>query len=78
MESFDIIEFLFIDQQLMVGERTPIMDRANMVKACYEAIAGNCPDPLIHITNNVVNSIVPIIVEVLEQKSVKPSIKMIW
>lgn len=43
---------------------------ANIVKSLVEAVAENCPDALIHIISNPVNSTVPIAAEVLKQKGV--------
>lgn len=43
---------------------------ANIVKTLIEAVADNCPDALIHIISNPVNSTVPIAAEVLKQKGV--------
>ncbi|KAE8693939.1 Malate dehydrogenase, glyoxysomal [Hibiscus syriacus] len=43
---------------------------ANIVKTLVEAVADNCPDALIHIISNPVNSTVPIAAEVLKQKGV--------
>ncbi|XP_058096450.1 malate dehydrogenase, chloroplastic-like [Magnolia sinica] len=43
---------------------------SNIVRNLVEAVANNCPDALIHIISNPVNSIVPIAAEVLKQKGV--------
>ncbi|XP_051115727.1 malate dehydrogenase, chloroplastic [Andrographis paniculata] len=43
---------------------------ANIVKTLVAAVADNCPDALIHIISNPVNSTVPIAAEVLKQKGV--------
>ncbi|KAJ3677383.1 hypothetical protein LUZ60_003107 [Juncus effusus] len=43
---------------------------ANIVKSLIEAVADNCPNALIHIISNPVNSTVPIAAEVLKQKGV--------
>ncbi|XP_075516374.1 malate dehydrogenase, chloroplastic-like [Primulina tabacum] len=43
---------------------------ANIVKTLVEAVADNCPDALIHIISNPINSTVPIAAEVLKEKGV--------
>ncbi|OAY63947.1 malate dehydrogenase, chloroplastic-like [Ananas comosus] len=43
---------------------------AGIVKTLAEAVADNCPDALIHIISNPVNSTMPIAAEVLKQKGV--------
>ncbi|XP_047964310.1 malate dehydrogenase, chloroplastic-like [Salvia hispanica] len=43
---------------------------ASIVKTLVEAVADNCPDALIHIISNPVNSTVPIAAEILKQKGV--------
>ncbi|XP_073023582.1 malate dehydrogenase, chloroplastic-like [Primulina eburnea] len=43
---------------------------ANIVKTLVEAVADNCPDALIHIISNPINSTVPIAAEVLKGKGV--------
>lgn len=43
---------------------------ANIVKTLVESVADNCPDALIHIISNPINSTVPIAAEVLKEKGV--------
>ncbi|KAF9605040.1 hypothetical protein IFM89_013542 [Coptis chinensis] len=43
---------------------------ANIVKILVEAVTDNCPNVFIHIISNLVNSTIPIAVEILKQKGV--------